>query len=91
MVCLDAKNGAEVWKKEISSFDAQYFSSNAPMVLGNHVIVGTGNDMDAPGFIQSFDPETGELQWKFYSARRTPAIPDSTPGPAWMRRATAAG
>src|SRR3954452_1832414 len=48
VVCLNAKNGKEVWKKEISSFDAQYFSSNAPMVLGNHVIVGTGNDMDAP-------------------------------------------
>ena len=37
------------------------------MILGNHVIVGTGNDMDSPAFLQSFDPETGELQWKFYS------------------------
>ncbi|HXA51460.1 MAG TPA: PQQ-binding-like beta-propeller repeat protein, partial [Candidatus Acidoferrum sp.] len=32
VVCLDAKTGKEVWKKEISSFDQQYFSSNAPMV-----------------------------------------------------------
>lgn len=67
VVCLNAKNGAEVWKKEIASFDAQYFSSNSPMILGNHVIVGTGNDMDAPGYIKSFDPETGELQWTFYT------------------------
>jgi len=67
MVCLDAKTGKEVWKKEISSFDAQYFSSNAPMVLGNHIIAGTGNDMDAPGFIKAYDPETGELQWTFYT------------------------
>jgi alcohol dehydrogenase (cytochrome c) len=67
VVCLDAKSGKEKWKKEISSFDAQYFSSNAPMVMGNHVIVGTGNDMDAPGFIKSLDPETGELQWILYS------------------------
>ena len=67
MVCLDAKTGKEVWKKEISSFDAQYFSSNAPMVLGNHIIAGTGNDMDAPGFIKSYDPETGELQWTFFT------------------------
>ena len=56
VVCLDAKTGKEVWKKEIASFDAQYFSSNAPMILGNHVIVGTGNDMDSPGYIKSFDP-----------------------------------
>ena len=67
VVCLNAKNGAEVWKKEIASFDAQYFSSNAPMILGNHVIVGTGNDMDSPGYVKSFDPETGELQWTFYT------------------------
>ena len=65
VVCLDATTGKEVWKKEISSFDAQYFSSNSPMILGNHVIVGTGNDMDSPGFIKSFDPETGALQWIF--------------------------
>ncbi len=67
VVCLDAKSGKELWKKEISSFDQQYFSSNAPMVLGNHVIVGTGNDMDSPGFIRSLDPETGEQQWIFYT------------------------
>jgi len=67
VVCLDARSGKEVWKKEIASFDAQYFSSNAPMILGNHVIVGTGNDMDSPGYIKSFDPETGALQWTFYT------------------------
>ena len=75
VVCLDAKNGREVWKKEISSFDQQYFSSNAPMVLGNHVIVGTGNDMDAPGFIKAFNPETGELQWTLYSTPTEPRRP----------------
>jgi alcohol dehydrogenase (cytochrome c) len=75
VVCLNAKNGKEVWKKEIASFDAQYFSSNAPMVLGNHVIVGTGNDMDAPGYIKSFDPETGELQWTFYTIPMNPGDP----------------
>ncbi|MDE3196894.1 MAG: PQQ-binding-like beta-propeller repeat protein, partial [Acidobacteriota bacterium] len=75
VVCLDAKNGKEVWKKEISSFDAQYFSSNAPMVFGNHIIVGTGNDMDAPGYIKSLDPETGELQWIHYSTPQQPGDP----------------
>jgi alcohol dehydrogenase (cytochrome c) len=75
VVCIDAKNGKEIWKKEISSFDQQYFSSNAPMVLGNHVIVGTGNDMDSPAFIKSFDPETGNLQWTLYSTPQNPGEP----------------
>ncbi len=75
VVCLNAKNGKEVWKKEIASFDQQYFSSNAPMVLGNHVIVGTGNDLDAPGYLKSFDPETGALQWTLYSTPQNPGDP----------------
>src|SRR5689334_1323963 len=75
VVCLNAKNGKEVWKKEIASFDAQYFSSNAPMILGNHVIVGTGNDMDAPGYIRSYDPATGELQWTFWTVPMNPGDP----------------
>jgi alcohol dehydrogenase (cytochrome c) len=67
VICLDAKTGKEKWKKEISGFDQQYFSSMAPIVVGNHVLVGTGNDMDAPGFLQSLNPETGERQWILYT------------------------
>ena len=63
VVCLDAKTGTEVWKHEIAPFDQQYFSSNAPMVIGDHVLVGTGNDLDAPAFLKSLDPRTGTLQW----------------------------
>ena len=72
VVCLDAKDGHLVWKKEISPFEQQYFSSNSPMVLGNHIIVGTGIDTDAPAWIKSMDPETGEEQWRFYSTAQNP-------------------
>jgi alcohol dehydrogenase (cytochrome c) len=75
VVCLDARNGKEVWKHEIAPFDQQYFSSNAPMVMGNHVIVGTGNDMDSPGYIKSLDPETGTQQWILYSTPQKPGDP----------------
>ncbi len=75
VVCLDAKDGHVVWKKEISPFEQQYFSSNAPMVLGNHVIVGTGIDTDAPAWIKSLDPETGEEQWRFYSTAQKAGDP----------------
>ncbi len=67
LVSLDAKTGAERWHKEISDFSQQYFSTMAPVVVGNHVLVGTGDDLDAPGFLQSVDPNTGDLQWKFYT------------------------
>jgi len=67
LVSLDAKTGKERWHKTIARFEEQYFSTTAPIVVDNHVIVGTGNDLDSPGFLQSFDPETGELQWKLYT------------------------
>ncbi len=74
-VCIDAKTGKEVWKKEISNFDQQYFSSNAPMVVGNHIIIGTGNDTDQPAYIKSLDPETGSEQWRLYSTAQNAGEP----------------
>lgn len=67
LVSLDAKTGKERWHKEIADVNDGYFSTPAPVIIGNHVLVGTGDDIDAPGFLQSFDPETGELQWKHYT------------------------
>jgi alcohol dehydrogenase (cytochrome c) len=58
LVSLDAKNGKERWHKEIADFNQQYFSTTAPVVVGNHLLVGTGDDLDSPGFLQSFDPVT---------------------------------
>ena len=75
LVSLEAKTGKERWHKVISDFNQQYFSTMAPIVAGNHVIAGTGNDLDMPGFLQSFDPETGELQWKLYTVPMNPGDP----------------
>jgi alcohol dehydrogenase (cytochrome c) len=81
LVSLDARTGKERWHVEIASFNEQYFSTAAPVVVGNHVIAGTGNDLDMPGFLQSFDPETGKLQWKTYMVPMNPGDPglDSWP------------
>jgi alcohol dehydrogenase (cytochrome c) len=75
LVKLDARTGKEQWRVEISSFNEQYFSSMAPIIIDNHVIVGTGNDLDAPGFLQSYDPETGKRQWIFYTVPMNPGDP----------------
>ena len=75
LVSLDARTGEERWHTEIASFEEQYFSTMAPIVVGDHLLVGTGNDLDAPGFLQSFDPETGELRWKFYTVPMSPDDP----------------
>jgi alcohol dehydrogenase (cytochrome c) len=75
LVSLDARTGKERWHVAIASFEEQYFSTPAPMIVENHVIVGTGNDLDMPGFLQSYDPETGKLQWKTYTVPMNPGDP----------------
>ena len=77
LVSLDARTGKERWHKEISDFDEHYFSTAAPVVVGDHVLVGTGDDLDSPGFLQSFDPTTGALQWKTY------LVPMKKGDPGW--------
>jgi alcohol dehydrogenase (cytochrome c) len=63
LVSLDARTGKERWHKGIASFPEQYFSEAAPIVIGNHVLLGSGNDSDQPGALRSVDPQSGEQQW----------------------------
>jgi alcohol dehydrogenase (cytochrome c) len=82
LVSLDAKTGHERWHKVISDFSEQYFSTMAPVVIGNHLLVGTGDDLDAPGFMESVDPETGEIQWKWFSEPEKMGDPGSETWPS---------
>src|SRR5690348_12111105 len=75
LVSLDSKTGKERWHNEISDFNEQYFSTAAPLLVGDHLLVGTGDDLDEPGFLQSFDPETGNLQWKTFTVPMNPGDP----------------
>jgi acido-empty-quinoprotein group A len=72
LIALNANTGQELWKKNYADERKQYFSTSAPLVVKNHVIVGVGGDaMDMPGFLDSFDPETGNLQWTWWSTPRS--------------------
>ena len=71
LIALDANTGKELWKKNYADARKQYFSTSAPLIVKNHVIVGVGGDaMDMPGFLDSFDPVTGDLQWTWWSTPR---------------------
>ena len=64
LVSLNLKDGKERWNKSICDMDQMYYASVAPIVINNHVLVGvSGDDLDIPGYLESRDPETGDLQW----------------------------
>ncbi len=71
LVSLDADTGKERWKVQIADPKLDYTSTVAPVVVGNHILVGIGGDhLDNPGFLESRDPETGALQWKWNTTPR---------------------
>ena len=71
LISLDASTGKVRWKVPIANPKLDYTSTVAPVIIGNHVVVGIGGDhLDNPGFIESHDPETGKLQWKWFTTPR---------------------
>ena len=81
LISLNAKDGTVRWSVMVADVKLGYWTTMAPLVIGKHVIVGAAGDMDnIPGYIRSFDPETGSTQWQW----------DSTP-PAGTPNATLIG
>ena len=82
LVSLNMKDGKERWHKRICDPDTLLFASAAPLVVGNHVIAGvSGDDLDVEGYIESHDPETGDLQWKWYT-HPEPGTPEAKSWPS---------
>jgi alcohol dehydrogenase (cytochrome c) len=68
LVCLDAKDGKLRWDVELADVKLGYFSTMAPLVVRDHVIVGVSGDVtDVRGYLKSIDPETGATQWTWYT------------------------
>jgi acido-empty-quinoprotein group A len=81
LVCLDAKDGSLRWIVELADSKLEYFSTMAPLVIRDHVIVGVSGDVtDIPGFLESLDPETGKIQWR-WNTEPEPGQPGSETWP----------
>jgi alcohol dehydrogenase (cytochrome c) len=81
LVSLNLKDGTERWHTEICDLEQFYYASVAPIIVKNHVITGvSGDDLDIPGYIESHDPETGALQWRWY-AHPQPGDPEAKTWP----------
>ena len=56
-ISLNSKDGKERWRKKIADEKQQYFTTMAPLIVRNHVLVGIGGDaMDVRGYLESRDP-----------------------------------
>ena len=66
--CLDAITGKVKWDVVLADVKLGFWATMAPLVIRDHVLAGISGDFnDLHGFIDSFDPETGKLQWQWNS------------------------
>lgn len=80
VLALDLTTGKEVWRKEAINFRAGYSMTVAPLVANGVLITGiSGGEYGTRGFIDGWDPETGERLWRFY----TTAAPGEPGGDTW--------
>lgn len=83
LVALNVKDGAERWHKQVCDLDQFYYGSVAPVIIRNHVIAGvSGDDLDVPGYIESHDPVTGEMQWRWWVVPQKKGDPGSDTWPS---------
>src|ERR1700726_1071828 len=68
VVALDSKTGKEVWRQKAAEWKDGYSMTVAPLIANNVLITGiSGAEFGIRGFIDGWDPETGEHLWRRYT------------------------
>jgi len=95
LICLDARNGKQIWDIQIADVRFGYYISIAPLIVKGRVIIGTSGDQaDIPHFLEALDPENGNIIWRWDSLPKPGASGSETwpdqeslshgGGPTWL-------
>ncbi len=85
LIAVDAKTGKPLWSAETIEGDGVRYSTGAPRVIGDKVIIGNaGADYGARGYVTAYDAATGQRAWRFYTA---PGSPEENKGDPAMEAA----
>lgn len=68
LVALDARTGSVAWKAKLAEAKDGYWSPVAPLAIKGKIIMGIApGDHGLNGFLDAYDPETGERLWRWHS------------------------
>ena len=68
LVALDARTGNVLWNKEVADYKAGYSKTAAPLIVKDKVVTGiAGGEFGIRGFIDAYDPVTGDRLWRTYT------------------------
>jgi len=86
-VALEMKTGKAIYDIEMATVKDGFAATGAPLVVNGKVIVGVaGGEFANRGFIDAYDPQTGQRLWRFYTIP-APGEPgsDTWQGDIWQR------
>jgi alcohol dehydrogenase (cytochrome c) len=85
LISLNAKDGSVRWNVLVADVKKGYWTTMAPLVVRNHLIIGVSGDFDnLNGYLRSIDPETGATQWEWDSTPPAGTPNSTTGGMTWM-------
>jgi alcohol dehydrogenase (cytochrome c) len=68
ILALDMKTGKQLWNQEYAESRDGYYSTSAPIVANGVLISGmAGGESTTRGFLDGWDPETGNKLWRRYT------------------------
>lgn len=87
LVALDARTGQVRWDVEVAEYSEGYAITVAPLALDDKIIVGiSGGEYGIRGFLDAYDPQTGERLWRFWTVPGPGEAGNETwSGDSWMR------
>ena len=85
LISLNAKDGSVRWDVKVAEVEKGYWTTVAPLIVQNHVLVGVSGDFDnLRGYVRAIDPETGKTQWEWDSTPPAGTPNSTTGGTTWM-------
>ena len=68
VLALDMKTGKELWNQKFADLDDGYYSTGGPIVANGVLISGVGGgESTTRGFLDGWDPDTGNKLWRRYT------------------------
>jgi alcohol dehydrogenase (cytochrome c) len=68
VLALDMKTGKQIWNQKFADAKEGYYATSAPIVANGVLISGmAGGESTTRGFLDGWDPETGQKLWRRYT------------------------
>ncbi|HAT25526.1 MAG TPA: PQQ-dependent dehydrogenase, methanol/ethanol family [Gammaproteobacteria bacterium] len=68
LVAIDARTGNVLWDVAVANYQEGYSKTAAPLIVKDKVVTGiAGGEFGIRGFIDAYNAETGELEWRTYT------------------------